>query len=145
MRRFALLGSLIVASALIVLAPAAQGATGSASWQPNARGGLDCNGFSPVQKTFRQMWCTEIAANDENGFEDNGHYVGHDKPDIGFFSTQPGYNMTYKTMLPVDQHPSFGGVRGVDARVRADAGGLVRADDVRQPELPRGHEGVQAR
>ena len=113
-------------------------------WHPNARGGLDCNGFSPVQKTFRQMWCTEIAANDENGFEDNGHYVGHDKPDIGFFSTQPGYNMTYKTMLPVDQHPSFGGVRGVDARVRAHARDLVRADDVRHRELSRGQQRLYA-
>jgi hypothetical protein len=41
---------------------------------------LDCNGFSPLQTTFRQLWCPEIAANDENGFEDNGHYVGHDEP-----------------------------------------------------------------
>jgi hypothetical protein len=57
-----------------------------------------------VQKTYRQLWCTEIAANDRNGFEDNGHYVGHDEPDLGFFSGQPGSatRMTYHTVLPVD-------------------------------------------
>ena len=71
---------------------------------PAAKGGLDCNGFSPLQTTYRQLWCTEIAANDENGFEDNGHYVGHDEPDIGFFSNQHGSanGMSYSTILPRD-------------------------------------------
>ena len=57
-----------------------------------------------MQKTFRQMWCTEVAANSNRGFLDNGWYVGHDEPDIGFFSNKPGSsnNMTYTTVLPVD-------------------------------------------
>ncbi len=57
-----------------------------------------------MQTTFRHLWCTEIAANDPNGFVDNGHYVGHDEPDIGFYSSLHGssYNMTYETVLPVD-------------------------------------------
>jgi hypothetical protein len=50
------------------------------------------------------MWCTEIAANSSKGFLDNGWYVGHDEPDLGFFSFRPGSanHMTYKTVLPVD-------------------------------------------
>jgi hypothetical protein len=100
MRTRALLGSLIVSASLALAAQASV----AASWQPAPKGGLDCNGFSPVQTTFRHLWCTEIAANDENGFEDNGHYVGHDEPDLGFFSFQRGSAnaMTYKTILPVD-------------------------------------------
>src|SRR5438270_9227600 len=110
MRRLALWVSL--AGAAVALAPASSAA---ATWHPAPKGGLDCNGFSPVQKTFRQMWCTEIAANDPNGFEDNNHYVGHDEPDIGFFSRARGssVNMTYKTVLPIDPaappSSSFGG------------------------------------
>ena len=88
MRRVSLWGSIAVLAA-IVLVPASAAGAGSGS-PPAAKGGLDCNGFSPLQTTYRQLWCTEIAANDENGFEDNGHYVGHDEPDVGFFSNQPG-------------------------------------------------------
>jgi hypothetical protein len=38
------------------------------------------------------------------GFIDNGWYVGHDEPDIGFFSFKHGSSsdMTYRTVLPVD-------------------------------------------
>jgi hypothetical protein len=70
----------------------------------NPFGGLDCNGFSPLQKTFRHLLCTEIAANDEHGFEDNGHYVGHDEPDLGFFSKKhgSGNSMSYRMILPKD-------------------------------------------
>src|SRR5438270_12879077 len=99
MRRLALWVSL--AGAAVALAPASSAA---ATWHPAPKGGLDCNGWSPVQKTFRQMWCTEIAANSNRGFIDNGWYVGHDEPDIGFFSFRHGSSndMTYKTILPVD-------------------------------------------
>ena len=40
----------------------------------------------------------------QSRFLDNGWYVGHDEPDIGFFSNKPGSsnNMTYTTVLPVD-------------------------------------------
>jgi len=97
----------LVAAAGLALAAALQSpvhAQPSPSWSPNAVGGLDCNGFSPEQKTVRHLWCTEIAANDENGFEDNGHYVGHDEPDIGFFSKKhgSGNSMSYRMILPVD-------------------------------------------
>src|SRR5207248_6000281 len=129
--RFALLGA---AAAFMLMPTVAQSATRAAAARashhaairaaqratahgghPAARGGLDCNGWSPLQKTFRHMWCTEIAANSPNGFLDNGWYVGHDEPDLGFFSFRPGSanHMTYKTVLPVDPRtpPSvpFGG------------------------------------
>ena len=64
------------------------------------------------------MWCTEIAANSPRGFLDNGWYVGHDEPDIGFFSGRhaSSNDMTYKTVLPVDPTPppsvAFGGSTG---------------------------------
>jgi hypothetical protein len=99
-----------------VLAATGGAAAATPAWHPAARGGLDCNGFSPVQKTIRPMMCTEIAANTPDGFVDNGHYVGHDEPDIGFFSRQPGSSsaMTYRVKLPVEpQAPAqleFGGV-----------------------------------
>ncbi len=140
MRRRALLGSLVV-SALIALAPqAAQAAATTASWHPAAKGGLDCNGFSPVQKTYRQLWCTEIAANDENGFEDNGHYVGHDEPDIGFFSFRRGSanDMTYRTVLPVDPAAApttaFGGVTHEFQLTPAIWFGLTMCDTQSYPE-----------
>jgi hypothetical protein len=64
MRRVVWWSAVVVAAAL--MAPCmAQGAGGS-DWHPNAKGGLDCNGYSPVQKTYRKLWCTEIAANDES-------------------------------------------------------------------------------
>jgi hypothetical protein len=48
--------------------------------------------------------CTEIASNSEYGFLDNGHYVGHDEPDLGFFSNTPGSgnSMSYQMVLPKD-------------------------------------------
>jgi hypothetical protein len=65
-------------------------AGGPAQEHVNARGGLDCNGYSPLQKTFRHLLCTEIASNSEYGFLDNGKYVGHDEPDLGFSRTFRG-------------------------------------------------------
>ncbi|HYX61267.1 MAG TPA: hypothetical protein VE888_19925, partial [Streptosporangiaceae bacterium] len=79
-------------------------AGGPAQEHVNARGGLDCNGFSPLQKTFRHLMCTEVASNSEYGFLDNGHYVGHDEPDLGFYSNTPGSgnSMSYQMVLPKD-------------------------------------------
>jgi hypothetical protein len=135
MRRLALLGSLTAITALMALAPTlAQGAS------PPRKGGLDCNGFSPLQSTFRHMWCTEIAANDESGFEDNGHYVGHDEPDIGFFSFARGSSsdMTYRTILPVDPSapPStaFGGTTHDFELTPARWFGMVMCDNESYPE-----------
>ena len=105
MRRVALFGALILAVVTVSAVPAAARSTAAHPVpHANPRGGLDCNGFSPLQKTFRYMLCTEIAANDDEGFLDNGHYVGHDEPDIGFYSNKhgSGNSMTYQMVLPRD-------------------------------------------
>ena len=138
MRARALLGSLI-ASALIALTPRRRRPLGARAPGTAPKGGLDCNGFSPVQTTYRQLWCTEIAANDENGFEDNGHYVGHDEPDIGFFSFQRGSSndMTYHTVFRSTRHPAVDGVRRIDARIQLTPAiwfGLTMCDTESYPE-----------
>jgi len=44
-----------------------------------AQGGLDCNGFSKIQKTVKpNLLCTDFAGYDQGRGYDNGHYVGHD-------------------------------------------------------------------
>ena len=71
----------------------------------NPYGGLDCNGFSPIQKPMKLLQCTDIRSLDEGkGFEDNGHYTGHDEPMNQFFSTVPGSgnSMQYTFRLPED-------------------------------------------
>jgi hypothetical protein len=130
---------ILLAAGLALAAPGAL-AAGSTANGPAAKGGLDCNGFSPLQTTFRHFFCTEIAANDTNGFEDNGHYVGHDEPDIGFYSGRPGTanNMTYTTILPVDPSappaPSFNGPTHEFQLTPAIWFGLVLCDNESYPE-----------
>jgi hypothetical protein len=106
MRRVALFSALLLAVFMVSAAPAAAVSSPAGPFQEhvNARGGLDCNGFSPLQKTFRHMMCTEIASNSEYGFLDNGHYIGHDEPDLGFYSNRPGSgnSMSYQMVLPTD-------------------------------------------
>jgi hypothetical protein len=87
-----------------------------------AKGGLDCNGFSPVQAPARTFTCTDVRgfagvsnANTWGGrFYDNGHYIGHDEPDASFLSTTPGSggDVTWALTLgkdpsaaPTDSHP----------------------------------------
>jgi len=114
MRRTCLLGAL--ALACTILLPSVSAADTASAWKPAPTGMLDCNGFSPVQRPVKYgLPCTEIAANDENGFEDNGHYVGHDEADIGWFSTTPGSgsSASYRMTLPIDPHaPPSGSVHG---------------------------------
>src|SRR4051812_4143855 len=135
MRRVALWVSL-GAVAMLGLLPS----VAAAAPVPAPRGGLDCNGFSPLQQTFRHLWCTEIAANDEQGFEDNGHYVGHDEPDIGFFAFRRGSatQMTYKTVLPLDPaepaSPAFGGSTHEFELTPAIWFGLTLCDNESYPE-----------
>jgi hypothetical protein len=150
MRTVPLRLALVGAAATLAIAPAgAQARThhvrarahrAADSWQPSARGGLDCNGWSPVQRTFRQMWCTEIAANSNRGFLDNGWYVGHDEPDIGWFSFKHGSSndMSYTTTLPHDPSapPSAtpGGVTHEFELTPARWFGMVMCDNESYPE-----------
>jgi hypothetical protein len=74
---------------------------------PASRGELDCNGYSRVQKPLRLMTCTDVRGSkkdtpntDDGRFYDNGHYIGHDEPDMAFTSSAPGsgnnVNWTFK-------------------------------------------------
>jgi hypothetical protein len=66
-------------------------------------GGLDCNGHSQIQKPLRpQDSCTDFRGEYGKRGYDNGHYVGHDEPSIGFISTVPhsGNNVQWEFTLP---------------------------------------------
>ena len=92
--------------------PATASAQAASSYTPAARGELDCNGFSPVQKPLHASECTDIRgdlgvtnANTWGGrFYDNGHYIGHDEPDATFQSNAPGSgnNVTWTVTLGRD-------------------------------------------
>ncbi|HZU40848.1 MAG TPA: hypothetical protein VE992_07335, partial [Solirubrobacteraceae bacterium] len=77
------------------------------------RGELDCNGYSRRQRALKgSMWCTDIrglrgVSNDwswHSRFFDNGHYIGHDEPDMTFLSSAPGSgnDVTWTETLPMD-------------------------------------------
>lgn len=106
-----LMGLLLVAVAAVAFSGSA--AAKSSSNKSAAIGGLDCNGWSPVQKSSHPSGaCTDIRgfanvtnANNWNGrFYDNGHYIGHDEPDLTFLSNRPGSgnDVTWTETLPLD-------------------------------------------
>src|SRR5579872_3081568 len=73
------------------------------------QGNLDCNGFSKIQKPLRAyLPCTDLYTpyseyGPQRGY-DNGHYIGHDEPNILFISTahHSGNNMQWDVTLPVE-------------------------------------------
>jgi hypothetical protein len=110
-------GFILVVAAMFGVAmtgsvPATASVQASPGYTPAARGSLDCNGFSPVQKPLRASECTDIRgdlgvdnANTWGGrFYDNGHYIGHDEPDSTFLSNRPGSggNVTWTVTLGRD-------------------------------------------
>jgi hypothetical protein len=73
---------------------------------PAPTGSLDCNGYSDSQKPVRpQQTCADFR--DEYGGRgyDNGHYIGHDEPSVGFISTAPhsGNNVQWDFTLTRDR------------------------------------------
>jgi hypothetical protein len=69
-------------------------------------GNLDCNGFSSIQKPLRpQMTCADFTSEYGTRGFDNGHYVGHDEPSIGFFSSVPhsGNSVQWDITLPTER------------------------------------------
>jgi hypothetical protein len=106
----ALVGLLFVVFAAVAFSgSAAAGQTAKSA----ARGALDCNGWSPIQHTIKAGGaCTDIrgfygvhnANNDDGHFYDNGHYIGHDEPDLTFLSNKPGSgnDVTWTETLPHD-------------------------------------------
>jgi hypothetical protein len=92
-RRVVLLGAVL---SLLMFSP------GSPAQSFKPVGGLDCNGFSKIQKPLRpQDVCTDFHLEYGRGY-DNGHYVGHDEPSIGFIATVPhsGNNVQWELTLP---------------------------------------------
>jgi hypothetical protein len=50
----------------------------------NPVGGLDCNGYSQIQKPLRPLEvCADFRVDYDTRGLDNGHYVGHDEPSVG--------------------------------------------------------------
>jgi hypothetical protein len=107
-----LVGLLLAVTAAVVFTGAAA-AKPTSSVKPAARGALDCNGFSPVQQSIKPTAvCTDVrgfagienANVDDGRFFDNGHYIGHDEPDLTFLSTKPGSgnDVTWTETLPMD-------------------------------------------
>src|SRR5215472_10684560 len=89
---------ILVAALVLVLSPPAVQAQ---SFAPV--GNLDCNGYSQIQQPLKtQLVCADfIGGYDQSGY-DNGHYIGHDEPSIGFISTAPhsGNNIQWEFTLP---------------------------------------------
>jgi hypothetical protein len=93
--------------------PAQASAKSSTHNSPHKFGALDCNGFSQVQHSVKLTGlCTDVhgtvGVNNYNNwgghFYDNGHYIGHDEPDMTFLSTKPGSgnDVTWTETLPKD-------------------------------------------
>jgi len=75
--------------------------------RPSARGELDCNGYSTIQRpVIRRLDCLDIRGilGHNERFSDNGHYIGHDEPSVRFLSNRPGSgnNVTFTERLPRD-------------------------------------------
>jgi hypothetical protein len=69
-------------------------------------GNLDCNGYSKIQAPLRpQMTCADFTGEYGRRGYDNGHYVGHDEPSIGFYSTVPhsGNSVQWDITLPTER------------------------------------------
>ena len=103
----------VTAAVVALLAFAAAGA--GAQTFSSSKGELDCNGDSPAQQAARMtMNCTDIRgfANEANAntwdgrFYDNGTYIGHDEPDMSFFSNQPGSGSDVTWTETLGQDPS---------------------------------------
>lgn len=68
-------------------------------------GELDCNGLSTIQRPVRDdMICADFTSGSHTRGEDNGTYIGHDEPSIGFYSqsSNSGNNMQWEFRLPVE-------------------------------------------
>src|SRR5438105_3642530 len=101
---------LAVLAALAALMMVPPGAVAKTRFR--ARGALDCNGFSTAQKSIKPTGvCTDVrgfpgdtAFNQDNRFYDNGHYIGHDEPDMTFLSNAPGSgnDVSWTETLPMD-------------------------------------------
>src|SRR5579863_632301 len=105
-RGVAAVGALcLAAGAAAFTSSASAAARSSRHVASNAIGALDCNGFSPIQRSVKISGaCTDPKGYDGGRFYDNGHYIGHDEPIIRFLSSRPGSgnDITWTEQLPRD-------------------------------------------
>ena len=76
-----------------------------AAVRPNAVGGLDCNGLSPIQRPVKNgFMCADPRGQYGGRFYENGHYIGHDEPSVRFLSGRrgSGSDVTMAETLPKD-------------------------------------------
>jgi hypothetical protein len=69
-------------------------------------GNLDCNGYSKIQTPLKaRQTCADFRGGWGARGYDNGHYIGHDEPGIGFISTVPhsGNNVQWDFTLTRDR------------------------------------------
>ena len=61
-------------------------------------GELDCNGYSRIQFPIAHLPCADLAN------DDNEHYIGHDEPEVQFFSSarHSGSNLQWSLTMPID-------------------------------------------
>jgi hypothetical protein len=98
-------GQVFATAAVLVLVCSA--APASAAVRPQVAlplfapaGELDCNGYSRIQRRLEPLLpCADLAN------EDNGHYIGHDEPEVQFFSSVPksGHDLQWAIQLPVER------------------------------------------
>jgi hypothetical protein len=139
----------VVLTLLVTLASSAQ----AGPLKPGAAGGLDCNGHSPVQTTIAPpIACTDIRGfqNESNAntwdgrFYDNGYYIGHDEPDLTYFSGKngSGNDVNWNETLPLDPsrlptvaHPGSDVTHYFELTV-APWFGMALCDGTSYPQLP---------
>jgi hypothetical protein len=87
------------------LAARSQKTTGASVSNFAAKGGLDCNGLSRIQQPVKPHDLCADFRGDEGRGEDNGHYIGHDEPSVGFYSSAPnsGNNVQWDFTLPTER------------------------------------------
>jgi hypothetical protein len=68
-------------------------------------GGLDCNGLSTIQRPIKDdLVCADFFFGSQGRGEDNGTYIGHDEPSVGFYSESPhsGNNVQWEFRLSAE-------------------------------------------
>jgi hypothetical protein len=72
-------------------------------------GNLDCNGYSQIQNPLRpQHSCADFLGEYGEPGTDNGHYIGHDEPSIGFISTASHSGNNVQEIHPAARAPAAG-------------------------------------
>jgi hypothetical protein len=123
--------------------------------KPNPVNQLDCNGYSTKYKALnpgQKMRCTDPLATRTTTYDgkkvihsyrfvDNGHYIGHDEPDVKFIShaAGSGNTMTYFMKLPVDPKKAptpTGSVTDYNELSIAPWFGLPMCDPASYPQNP---------